>query len=72
MPVLSVSIPVRKESILAIAALKYGVEAEVIDREIGSSVLYVDLTGRTNKTMSVACEIGADVLDEQDKMPRTL
>lgn len=69
MPVLSVSIPKRKESILSVCALKYGVEAEVIDRD-DSDNLYVDLTGRTNKTMSVACEVGAEVIDEVDKTRR--
>lgn len=71
MPVLSIAIPVQKESTLAIACVKYGVEAEVIDREIGATEIYVDLVGRTNKTMSVACEIGAEIIDEFDKMPRT-
>ena len=69
MPVLSVSIPKRKESILSVCALKYGVEAEVIERDEGPN-LYVDLIGRTNKTMSVACEVGANVLDEVDKTTR--
>ncbi len=72
MPVLSVSIPARKESVLGICALKYGVEANAIDRIPGESTLYVDLIGRENKIMSVACEVGAFIIEQNDKMPRDM
>ena len=66
MPVLSILIPKQDESRLAIAACKYGVPAEVIDRD-GDSV-YVDLFGTTEKMTATANEVRHEVLAEVPKV----
>lgn len=66
MPVLSVLIKDRQEARMSVAACKYGVPAEVIDRE--GDAIYVDLFGSSDKTRRVAWEVGAEVLDEVDKV----
>lgn len=67
MPVLSILIPAKDESRLAIAACKHGIPAEVIDREDNS--VYVDLYGKTEKMSAVAKEVGASILAEVPKVP---
>jgi len=66
MPVLSILVPAHNEARVAIAALKHGVPADLIDRENGQ--VYIDLFGTTAKTTAVAREVGAEVLAEVDKV----
>lgn len=66
MPVLSILIPAKDESRLAIAACKHGIPAEVIDRD--ESGVYVDLFGTSEKMRHVASEVDSSVLAEVDKV----
>lgn len=68
MPVLSVSLPRRREAALHMAALKRGIEADHIDHE--GDVSYVDLVGARDKINEAAMEAGpVTVLDRSDSVP---
>ena len=67
MPVVSVSLPTRREQGLAVEAVKHGIEADLIDREDGTS--YVDLIGADDKiTLVLGKSVEVSVLDRLDKV----